>query len=66
MRFPTIAWLTRLGEIRSVAIARSDLFCLPGHIQTYVAGVFETLAEEHYLRRLPPQGTTRPRAVRVG
>lgn len=41
------------GEIRSVAIARSDLFCLPGHIQTYAAGVFKALAEERYLRGLP-------------
>jgi cell filamentation protein len=41
------------GEIRVVAIARSDVFCLPEHIEAYSAGVFKTLAEEHYLRGLP-------------
>jgi cell filamentation protein len=37
-----------------VAIARSDMFCLPQHIDAYAAEVFKALAGERYLRRLPP------------
>ncbi|MFI7632938.1 Fic/DOC family protein [Nonomuraea sp. NPDC049400] len=40
------------GEIRVVGIARSDLFCLPQHIETYSAEVFGALAKERYLRGL--------------
>jgi cell filamentation protein len=41
------------GEIRVVAIARSDMFCLPQHIDAYAAKVCEALAGERYLRGLP-------------
>jgi cell filamentation protein len=40
------------GEIRVVAIAKSDMFCLPQHIEAYAAKVFEALAGERYLRGL--------------
>jgi len=44
------------GEIRVVAIARSDPFCLPQHIEAYSAEVFGALAKERYLRGLPRDG----------
>jgi cell filamentation protein len=40
------------GEIRVVAIAKSDICCLPQHIEAYAAKVFEALAGERYLRGL--------------
>lgn len=41
------------GEIRTVAIAKTDLFCLPQHIESYAAGVFRDLAADRCLRGLP-------------
>lgn len=41
------------GEIRTVAIAKTDLFCLPQHIAPYAAEVFGQLADEKHLRDLP-------------
>ena len=41
------------GEIRTVAIAKTDLFCLPQHIRPYADGVFADLAAEKHLRDLP-------------
>ena len=41
------------GEIRTVAIARTDMFCLPQHIEGYAADVFAGLAKEHRLRGYP-------------
>ena len=40
------------GEIRIVGIAKSDPFCLPQHIDTYSAEVFDSLAKERFLRGL--------------
>jgi cell filamentation protein len=40
------------GEIRTVSIAKTDLFCLPAHIQTDAADVFGALAKERFLRGL--------------
>jgi cell filamentation protein len=40
------------GEIRSVAIAKTDMFCLPQHIEPYAREVFGRLAAEDHLRRL--------------
>lgn len=40
------------GEIRTVAIAKTDLFCLPQYIASYAADVFGGLAEEKHLRGL--------------
>lgn len=40
------------GEIRVVGIAKSDPFCLPQHIETYSAEVFDSLAKERFLRGL--------------
>jgi cell filamentation protein len=40
------------GEIRTVAIAKTDLFCLPQHIESYAANVFGDLAREKHLRGL--------------
>jgi cell filamentation protein len=34
------------GEIRTVGIAKSDMFCLPQHIEPYAAEVFGQLAKE--------------------
>jgi cell filamentation protein len=41
------------GEIRTVAIAKTDLFCLPQHIRPYADSVFSELAAEKHLRELP-------------
>jgi cell filamentation protein len=38
------------GEIRTVAIAKTELFCLPQHIRPYAATVFADLAAEKHLR----------------
>ena len=40
------------GEIRTVALAKEDLFALPQHIASYLAGVLEELPRESYLRIL--------------
>jgi cell filamentation protein, protein adenylyltransferase len=40
------------GEIRTVAIAKTDMFCLPQHIEPYATEVFGRLAAEGHLRRL--------------
>ncbi len=40
------------GEIRTVAIAKTDLFCLPQHIESYASSTFERLAREKHLRGL--------------
>jgi cell filamentation protein len=40
------------GEIRTVAIAKTDMFCLPQHISSYAAEVFSGLRKETYLRGL--------------
>ncbi len=44
------------GEIRVVGIAKSDPFCLPPHIETYSAEVFDSLAKERFLRGLKRDG----------
>ena len=40
------------GEIRTVAIAKGDLFALPRHIEAYLAEVLAQLPAENYLRGL--------------
>jgi cell filamentation protein len=40
------------GEIRTVAIARTDLFALPQHIESFLAGELAELATERHLRGL--------------
>jgi cell filamentation protein len=40
------------GEIRTVPIAKSDLFALPEHIEPYLSGVLAALPTEGYLRAL--------------
>jgi cell filamentation protein len=40
------------GELRTVAIAKSELFCLPQHIHTYGHDIFTRLAREDRLRGL--------------
>ena len=37
------------GELRTVPLARIDLFCLPEHIDSYAADVFGRLADERQL-----------------
>jgi cell filamentation protein len=37
------------GEIRTVTIAKTDMFCLPQHIEAYASSVFEQLAREKHL-----------------
>lgn len=41
------------GETRTVTIAKTDLFCLPQHIEPYAAQVFGQLTGEKLLRGLP-------------
>lgn len=40
------------GELRTVVLAKTDLFCLPEHIESYGAEIFDKLAEESHLRGL--------------
>lgn len=40
------------GELRTVAIAKGSLFCLPQHLASYAADVFGRLAAEDRLRGL--------------
>jgi cell filamentation protein len=40
------------GDLRTVVLAKTDLFCLPEHIESYGAEVFGQLAEENRLRGL--------------
>lgn len=41
------------GEIRRVNIAKTDLFCVHQHIETYSHDVLSSLAKENFLRGLP-------------
>jgi cell filamentation protein len=40
------------GELRTVVLAKTDLFCLPEHIESYGAEILGKLAEEDRLRGL--------------
>lgn len=40
------------GELRTVVLAKTDLFCLPEHLESYGAEIFGELAEEDRLRSL--------------
>lgn len=40
------------GQIRTVAIAKGSLFCLPQHIESYADDVFRALKGEAWLRNL--------------
>lgn len=40
------------GELRTVVLAKTDLFCLPEHIASHGAEIFDKLAEEDRLRGL--------------
>ena len=40
------------GELRAVVLAKTDLFCLPEHIESYGAVIFAKLAENGRLRGL--------------
>lgn len=40
------------GELRTVVLAKTDLFCLPAHIESYAAEIFGKLAGEHHLSGL--------------
>jgi cell filamentation protein len=37
------------GELRTIVLAKTDLFCLPEHIESYGGEIFDKLAEEHHL-----------------
>ena len=41
------------GELRSVAIAKVDLFALPMHIAPYLSGVLAQLPGERFLKGMP-------------
>lgn len=41
------------GELRTVAIAKADLFALPVHIEPYLSGVLAQLPGEQFLKGLP-------------
>jgi cell filamentation protein len=45
------------GEIRTVAIAKGDLFALPQHIEPYLNEVLKHLPSENHLQGLPPDRT---------
>jgi cell filamentation protein, protein adenylyltransferase len=40
------------GELRTVVLAKTDLFCLPEHIESYGTEIFDKLAGEDRLRNL--------------
>ena len=40
------------GELRTVVLAKTDLFCLPEHIESYGTEMFDKLAAEDWLRGL--------------
>jgi cell filamentation protein len=40
------------GELRTVAISKGDMFCLPQHLESFSAEVFGALAKENRLRGL--------------
>jgi cell filamentation protein len=44
------------GELRVVSIAKGGVFCLPQHLQSYAADVFDRLAAADRLRGLPRDG----------
>jgi cell filamentation protein len=44
------------GKIRTVAIAKGSMFCLPQHIESYAAETFRALHGENLLRGLPRDG----------
>lgn len=46
------------GELRTVPIAKSEMFALPEHVEVYLTAVFANLAQERFLREL-----TRPDLV---
>jgi len=46
------------GELRSVAIAKSDLFALPMHIAPYLSGVLAQLPGERFLKGMPADRLT--------
>ncbi len=41
------------GQLRTIPIAKADLFCLPQHIETYASDAFGELAADNQLVRLP-------------
>lgn len=41
------------GQLRTIAIAKTDLFCLPAHLTTYGHTVFSQLAADKHLHGLP-------------
>lgn len=40
------------GELRTVTIAKDDLFCLPQHLESYARDIFGVLARDQHLRGL--------------
>jgi cell filamentation protein len=40
------------GQVRTIAIAKGSLFCLPRYIEPAAAEIFAQLGKEHFLRRL--------------
>ena len=46
------------GELRTAVLAKTDLFCLPEHIESYGAEIFGKLAEEDRLRGLDRESFT--------
>lgn len=40
------------GGLRTVSIAKADVFCLPQHLEGFAAEVFGSLRERNYLRGL--------------
>jgi cell filamentation protein len=40
------------GQVRTIAIAKGSLFCLPQYIEPAAAEIYAQLGKEHFLRRL--------------
>jgi cell filamentation protein len=44
--------VTAAGQIRTIAIAKGNLFCLPQYIESSSVGIFRALRSENFLRGL--------------
>ena len=44
--------MTAAGQIRTIAIAKGNLFCLPQYIESSSVGIFRALRSENFLRGL--------------
>ena len=43
------------GKVRTVAIAKGNLFCLPQYIESYAKGIFANLKRDNYFQSIPKE-----------